>query len=139
MSNQISDNWPGYLHRVRYSEVDPQFIVFNTRYLEFIDAAMTEYYREIGFSPESVVSTGFDPVVKKVELEYHDSARMDELIRIHVTCTRMGNSSLDLGYRILREIDQQLLVTATLTYVNIDVATRKPIRVPDIIRTAMAY
>ena len=137
MSVHGGESWPGYLHRVRYSEVDPQFIVFNSRYLEFIDAAMTEYYREIGFSPETIGTTGFDPVVKKVAIEYHDSAKMDDILRIHVACSRMGNSSLDLSYRIHRERDQQLLVTAKLTYVNIDVESRKSVRIPDIIRTAM--
>jgi acyl-CoA thioester hydrolase len=138
MSDHSGENWPGYLHRVRYSEVDPQFIVFNSRYLEFIDAAMTEYYREIGFSPEVIVTTGYDPVVKKVVIEYHDSARLDDIIRIHVTCSRLGSSSLDLSFRILREEDQQLLVSATLTYVNIDQQSRRPVPVPEIIRTAVS-
>ena len=137
MSVHGGESWPGYLHRVRYSEVDPQFIVFNSRYLEFIDAAMTEYYREIGFSPENIGTTGFDPVVKKVVIEYQDSAKMDDVIRVHVHCSRLGNSSLDLSYKILREQDQQLLVTATLTYVNVDMKSRKSVRIPEIIRTAM--
>ena len=42
--------------RVRWSEVDPQAVVFNARYLDYADIAITEYYREVGFHklhPES--------------------------------------------------------------------------------------
>ena len=34
--------------RVRYAEVDPQRIVFNTRYLEYFDVGITEYFRTVG-------------------------------------------------------------------------------------------
>jgi acyl-CoA thioester hydrolase len=131
------ENWPGYLHRVRWSEVDPQHIVFNSRYLEFFDAAMTEYYRVIGYPPMEIGSTDFDPVVVKAEINYRSSAVMDDVLRITVACTRMGNSSLDLGFEIFRDATNELLVTATITYVNVDQSTRKSAPIPAEIRTAM--
>ena len=33
--------------RVRYAECDPQGVVFNSRYLEYFDVALTELWREI--------------------------------------------------------------------------------------------
>ena len=39
-----------YSLRVRYSEVDPQGIVFNAHYLTYFDCAITEYYRKIGYN-----------------------------------------------------------------------------------------
>ena len=33
--------------RVRWSEVDPQGVVFNARYLEYADIGITEYYRAL--------------------------------------------------------------------------------------------
>ena len=131
--------WTGYLHRVRWSEVDPQSIVFNSRYLEFCDAAMTEYYRILGFGPVLDGPTGFETVLAKVEINFLGSAVMDDLLRIMVTCTRMGNSSLDLGFEIYREATQELLVTATITYVNLDQSTRKSAPVPVEVRTAMGF
>lgn len=130
-------NWPGLLHRVRWSEVDPQNIVFNSRYLEFFDAAMTEYYRVIGYPPMEIGSTDFDPVVVKAEINYRNSAVMDDVLRITVSCTRMGTSSLDLGFEIFRDATNELLVTATITYVNVDQSTRKSTPIPAEIRSAM--
>ncbi len=135
----ILENRPGHLHRVRWSEVDPQNIVFNSRYLEFFDAAMTEFYRFIGYPPQEIGSTDYGPVVVKVEVHYHNSAVMDDLLRTKVACTRMGNSSLDLGFQIYREATQELLVTATITYVNVDQSTRKPTPIPAEIRAAVGH
>lgn len=131
--------WTGYLHRVRWSEVDPQSIVFNSRYLEFLDAAMTEYYRLVGYPPTDIGSTDFDPVVVKAEINFHSSAVMDDVLRITVACTRMGTSSLDLGFEIFRETTHELLVTATITYVNLDQSTRKSTPFPAEIRTATGH
>ena len=35
-----------YQFRVRYAEVDPQAVVFNSRYLEYADVLVTEYFRD---------------------------------------------------------------------------------------------
>lgn len=137
MTQTSSAAWPGYLHRVRYSEVDPQSIVFNSRYLEYFDAAMTEFYRAIGFSPQGIVEVGFDPVLMKVEIQYHSSAVIDDLLRIGVECSRIGNSSMDLDFTVKREVDSQLMATGKITYVNIDQVTGKSVAIPAEIRAAL--
>lgn len=133
-----SDPSAVYVHRVRYSEVDPQSIVFNSRYLEFFDAAMTEFYRQHGYAPMGFVGSDYDPVVVKVEVNYVSSARLDDVLHIPVWCSRMGNSSLDLSFEIRREPDQELIATATITYVNIDQVKRTSIPIPDHVRTALS-
>ena len=133
-----NSGYAGYVHRVRYSEVDPQSIVFNSRYLEFFDAAMTEFYRQHGYPPNGFVGSDYDPVVVKVELNYVSSARLDDVLQIPVRCSRMGNSSLDLSFEIRREPDQELIATATITYVNIDQEKRTSIPIPDHVRAALA-
>ncbi|MBI4736341.1 MAG: hypothetical protein HY766_09850 [candidate division NC10 bacterium] len=35
--------------RVRYSEIDRQGIVYYSRYLEYVDVALSEYFRALGF------------------------------------------------------------------------------------------
>lgn len=131
------NSWNGYFHRVRYSEVDPQSIVFNSRYLEYFDAAMTEYYRELGFPPKEIPGIGFDPVVVKAEIHYKNSAVMDDILRITVECSRLGSSSLDLRFTVVRESDQEIMATAVITYVNIDMTTRTSVPVPEVVRNAM--
>lgn len=144
-TNNAASESTGYLHRVRWSEVDPQSIVFNSRYLEFLDAATTEFYRSIGLPPLPPLppllteSTNFETVLVKTEINYLSSAVMDDLLRIAVACTRVGNSSIDLSFQIFRETTQELLVTATITYVNVDHETRKPATVPAVVRTTLGH
>ena len=137
MTQTSGSTWPGYFHRVRYSEVDPQSIVFNSRYLEYFDAAMTEFYRAIGFSPQGIIEVGFDPVLMKVEIQYHSSAVIDDLLRIAVECSRIGNSSMDLDFTVKRDVDSELVATGKITYVNIDQVTRKSVPIPAEIRAAL--
>jgi YbgC/YbaW family acyl-CoA thioester hydrolase len=91
-------NWSGYAHRVRFSEVDPQGIVFNSRYLEFFDAASIEFFRFFGYPPDLMQAAGLEPVLVEVNLRYHQSARLDQIIQIDITCSRLGKSSFDLDF-----------------------------------------
>ena len=44
--------------RVRYAECDPQGIVFNSRYLEYLDIGITEYWRAAGIYALSPTAMG---------------------------------------------------------------------------------
>ena len=81
--------------RVRWAEVDAQRIVFNGHYLMYFDTAMGEYWRALGLPYESAMARlGGDLYVRKTTLDYHASARYDELLDIHVRCEHIGNTSM---------------------------------------------
>ena len=89
--------------RVRWAEVDLQRIVFNPHYLMYIDTAFTEYWRALAMPYELIPELlGGDLYVKKSTLQYHASARLDDLLDIGVKCERIGNSSLLFGSGIFR-------------------------------------
>jgi YbgC/YbaW family acyl-CoA thioester hydrolase len=119
--------------RVRWAEVDPQGIVFNGHYLTYFDVAMTEYWRGVGL-PYAALVERFkgDLFVRKTSLEYHDSARFDDLLTISARCERMGHSSLAFTFAIARQ--DSLLVEGELVYVFADTAARQPLAVPDDLR-----
>ena len=119
--------------RVRWAEVDLQRIVFNPHYLMYVDTAFTEYWRELGV-PYQVIpeKLGGDLYVKKSTLEYHGSARMDDLLDIGLRCQRIGNSSLLFVGAIFR--GDTLLVGCELVYVFADPATQTSRAVPGVLR-----
>ena len=86
--------WSGYTHRVRFSEVDPQSIVFNSRYLEFFDAASIEFFRAFGFAPDAMQAAGLDPVLVEVNIRFQESARLDQLLHILRHMPAFGNRKL---------------------------------------------
>ncbi len=120
--------------RVRWAEVDPQSIVFNGHYLTYFDVAITEYYRNLGVVfPEGITELGCDIFVKKVSIEYHQSARYDDELRIYVRCARLGNSSFRFLWEIRRGEDD-LLITGETISVNTDLHTRRPKPIPEAFR-----
>ena len=67
--------------RVRWAEVDQQRIVFNPHYLMYLDTAFTEYWRALAIPYDAIPTMlGGDMYVKKSILEYHGSARLDDLL-----------------------------------------------------------
>lgn len=137
-------NWSGYTHRVRFSEVDPQSIVFNSRYLEFFDAASIEFFRFFGYPPDLMQVAGLDPVLVEVNLRYHQSAQLDQMLHINVTCARLGNSSFDLVFEAriqdpeIGSLAVDLVTSATITYVNVDQISRESTPIPAVFREFLA-
>ncbi len=117
-------NWSGYAHRVRFSEVDPQSIVFNSRYLEFFDAASIEFFRFFGYPPDLMQAAGLEPVLVEVNLRYHQSARLDQMIQIDITCSRLGKSSFDLDFEArIQDPESGLPETDLVTSAKIPTST----------------
>ncbi len=115
-----------YLHRVRYSEVDAQAIVFFANYMNYFDSAHTEYMRDLGFDYQGYVkSSNTDFHILKVQVQYHAPARFDDELEIHVRTSRIGRSSMDVDFEIYMKNSDELITSATSTMINADQATMK--------------
>ncbi len=119
--------------RVRWAEVDPQKIVFNGHYLMYLDTAMADYWRALAFPyMDAMPAHGGDMYVKKAALEYHASARYDELLDVGLRCARIGTSSMQFLGGIFR--GDLLLVSGELIYVFADPASQSAKPVPQALR-----
>lgn len=119
--------------RVRYAEVDPQSVVFNSRYLEYADLIITEYWRSIDlhFSGEQALEFH---VVKAV-VEFKQPIRADEEIDGTAVTGRIGSSSVttEIGLHGL-DGEDDLRATIELVHVHVDLDSGKPIPIPDDVR-----
>lgn len=122
-------------HQVRYHEADAQGFLFNSRYLELADVAMTEYFRSLGFSYRELVAEGADPSVVSARLSFVRPARFDDILDIRVACTRIGRSSFDLSMAISRS--GQTIAEIDLTYVNVDAVDAVSRVLPDNVAGAL--
>ncbi len=119
--------------RVRWAEVDMQKIVFNGHYLMYFDTAMADYWRALAMPYEAAMhQLGGDLFVKKAALEYHASARYDDVLDVGLKCTRLGNSSIAFTGGIFR--GDKLLVSGELIYVYADPASQTSRPVPQALR-----
>lgn len=122
--------------RVRYSEVDPQSVVFNSRYLEYADLVLTEYWRSIGlyFIGEDVLEFH---VVKAV-VEFKQPIRADEEIDGTAVTTRIGSSSVTIEIRLYgMGGEDDLRAIVELVYVHVDLESGKPVPIPEDAKTRL--
>ena len=116
--------------RVRWSEVDPQGIVFNPNYFVYADIAMTEYMRAVGFPyPEGLQKLGSDLFAIRAEADFRGSAVYDDELELAARVEYIGSSSFRLLVGIFRK--DELLTQTRLTYVHASMSEKKPSAVPD--------
>ena len=122
--------------RVRWAEIDAQKIVFNGHYLMYFDTAVAGYWRALALPyAQTMASLGGDLYVRKATLEYHGSARYDELLDVGLRCARIGNSSLVFSAAVLR--GDSMLVSGELVYVFADPETQTSCPVPPALRAVL--
>ncbi|PRX18828.1 acyl-CoA thioester hydrolase [Paraburkholderia sp. BL18I3N2] len=120
--------------RVRYHETDQQGIVYHARYLEYLDVAMTEYFRHLGWDYKPLLAEGCDPSIVSIMLEFESPASFEEEIKIAVHPVKVGSSSFTLGFDITRASGDEKLLGAETVYVNFDPATRRSRPLPPTVR-----
>ncbi len=131
---RVTDRRPPFkysaLSRVWFSDTDAQGVVYYGRYLPYFDHARTEYHRHLG----ELRVEGAEFVMRASEVEYFAPARFDDLIESFVRVRRIGHSSVTYECAAYRLPDETLMVTATQTVVLVDLAARRPTRVPEELR-----
>jgi acyl-CoA thioester hydrolase len=111
-----------FLLRVRYGECDAQGIVFNARWGDYVDIAVTEYTRALLGSVDPSV-TGIDWRLVKQTLEWRGPARYDDVLAIAVSTLKVGETSFTLGCEMFRHDTADRLATAETVYVRVDTRT----------------
>lgn len=123
--------------RVRWAEVDMQKIVFNGHYLMYFDTAVAGYWRAMAMPyHETMALLDGDLFVRKASVEYHASARYDDLCEVGMRCGRIGNSSMVFEAALFR--GEQLLVSGELVYVFADPVKQQSKPVPPALRERLA-
>ena len=124
--------------RVRWSEADPQGIVFNGHYLNYADVGVTEYYRELradaGVQPGEGLD-GSEFFAARTLLDYKASALFDDLLDIRLRIARFGNTSMNFVVGIYR--GDTLLVSGEIVYVHANQQTRRPEPIPESFKAAV--
>lgn len=124
-----------HAHRVRSYEVDHQGVVFNGRYLEIADAAMTNFFEGLGWDYPSLITAGMDPSVVAIGMEFHSPARLGDDLEVEVSVDRIGGSSVQLTFAF--HVTGQPVATVSTTYVNVTAGVAKSTPIPSAIRTAL--
>jgi acyl-CoA thioester hydrolase len=120
-------------HRVRYHELDPHNHVYNSRYLEYVDVAMLEFLRDLGWGFDEALELGFDPLLARAEIDFRSPGRYDQELEVAVSVRRLGNASFDIDY-LIRTEDGESVAEVAVAYVNVDPETGRPAPIPPLVR-----
>jgi acyl-CoA thioester hydrolase len=118
---------------VRRSEIDSQSHVYNGRYLDYADIAVTEYLRNLGFLFGPGADTPEFHVVKAT-IEYKSPIVVDEEIDLSVRTVRIGHTSWTVLIEFSGRVNGDLRATAEMIFVTI--SSGKKLAVPQAIRAA---
>ncbi|MBX9599879.1 MAG: acyl-CoA thioesterase [Bryobacteraceae bacterium] len=131
----MSDRFRYYL-RVRYGECDAQKVVFNPRYADYIDLAVTEFFKALGHG-QSLLNGEFDFQLVKQTIEWKASARFDQVLELSLQTARLGNTSFTVAtdFRIAGE--DRVIVAAETVYVLVDAESLQKMTIPPHLREAL--
>lgn len=114
---------------VRYHECDVQGVVFNARYLEYVDMASAELCAVLFGSHAAMVERGVDIVVAESALRFLAPSRFGDELVVQLTVEHVGNTSTVLAFQIAR--GDEVVVEGSNRYVWVDTTEYRPHPLPD--------
>ena len=119
-----------FAKRVRYAEIDGQMVVFNSRYLEYLDIANTEYWRATGMLDLQSLQEPLEFHVAQALVNYKAPIRYDEMIDLCIRCSRIGRSSMVFAFEFHGIGKDDLRASGELVSVHIGTLGSGPTPVP---------
>ncbi|HEY0396052.1 MAG TPA: thioesterase family protein [Candidatus Elarobacter sp.] len=127
---------PDVRDRVRWSDVDVMGIVYYGRYLRFMEAAETEFFRALGYSYDRIADElGVWIARIRLECDYRAPAKLDDEIVCRAELRKIGASSMTFTFPIERS-DGARLVDGMLVLAALDRTTLRATRIPEPLRAA---
>lgn len=123
--------------KIRYSDCDPQGIVFNGNYARYWDDAVTDWVEEAGFGGEALGGIGSDVVTARLEMDFKESARLGDTLETSIEVERFGNTSMTTRIETRRLSDDEIVVSGRAVHVFVDPESFRPTPVPPVIRDAL--
>ena len=108
-----------YFLRVRYNECDAQKVVFNSRYGDYVDLAVGEYFRSLGFEKE-IQTAELDYQLVKQTTQWFAPARYDQVLEITVATVNLGTTSFTLRTEFRIAGADTVIASSETVYVHVD-------------------
>jgi acyl-CoA thioester hydrolase len=124
--------------KIRYSDCDPQGIVFNGNYARYWDDAATDWLAEAGFGGLELGGIGVDVVTARLEIDFKNSATMGDTLVTTPSVEQFGITSMMVRVVTRRLSDDELVAEGRMVWVFVDAETFKPVPVPGNVKSKLA-
>lgn len=119
-----------YKTRVRYSETDQMGYVYYGNYATYFEIGRVEWLRNFGISYKEMENSGIMLPVLNLNVDYKKPAKYDDLITIKTSLRKLPNVKIEFDFEVFNE-QNELLTTAYVSLVFIDMKKNKPTRCPE--------
>lgn len=119
--------------RVYYEDTDFSGVVYHAKYLHFLERGRSEFLRAADVRHQGMLKTA-EPlvwVVRRMEIEYLRSARVDEEIEVRTVPKELSGARLRVAQGVWRKSEQLVKADVEACVITLD---GKPRRIPDDLR-----
>ncbi|WP_395341827.1 tol-pal system-associated acyl-CoA thioesterase [Ningiella sp. W23] len=116
--------------RVYFEDTDAGGIVYHANYLRYFERARSDWVRALGGNQAKLMEQSVAFVVKDLNMIYHKSAKLDELLTVSCEPITIKRVSL-LFKQAVYNNNNECLVEATVKVGCINPITKSPSRIPD--------
>lgn len=113
-------------HTVRVYVGDAVGVVYYATYLRFMEAARTEWLRELGHSQKTLLEQDVQLVISELNCKFIKPALLDDLLTIHTVVRERGRAAVLLSQIIWR--GDEPLLQAELKAVALRQSTQRPMK-----------
>ena len=126
-------------YRVYYEDTDAGGVVYYANYLKFAERARTEMLREMGVNQSELSDKkGVFFVVRHVEADLQKSAKLDDMLEIETTVSRISSASLLMEQHIKNIEGQVAVVKVKIACVKTSKNKFAPTKIPEEIKKKFA-
>ena len=115
--------------KVYYEDTDSGGVVYYANYLKFTERARTNMIQELGFKLNQL-KDDYDClfIVKKVNCEYLQSTKLEDILEVHSKIIQVKNASFELDQNIFR--DHKIIFQSNIIMVCVN-TEGKPKKIPE--------
>ena len=118
--------WP---IRVYWEDTDAGGVVYHANYVKFLERARTEWLRALGIEQTELAERdGVIFVVRRVEIDYLKSARLNDVLAVDCRLADLGRASLEVDQSV--RCGDSVLSTARVKIACVAAGQFKPARIP---------
>jgi acyl-CoA thioester hydrolase len=130
--------YPVSIHlQVAWGEMDAFQHVNNTVYARWVESGRVAYMNRLGLM-RGKVGDGVGPILGRVQIDFLRPVTYPDKIRVDVTVTKLGRSSITMAYRIWSSAQKLEVAKGEDVVVMVDYRTGKTTPVDAALRGAIA-
>jgi acyl-CoA thioester hydrolase len=107
-----------YVTRVRTHQTDLNAAMYHGAFLDVFDDARIETFRRVGYDYARMLAGGWSPVIRRIQCEYVQPARMDDRLTIQVHIVRLTVATMVVRYRCFRATEKLAEAFATFAFLD---------------------